>query len=128
MLADLHLAIEKVCPILGVFQTLEGDFGVNFAATATEEQKRNAFEILANWKDQPEPRLVYSLDFLDRFPESVQLLIVTAAQSNPTIRLWYDRLLAAQQVDLNSPRLLAGLEAMKSAGLLTAEQIASALT
>lgn len=127
MLSDLHDAISKVCPIDGVYQTLEGDYGIQFAKNATEEEKRNAFEILANWKDQPEPRLVYSLDFLDRFPESVQLQIVTAAQSNPTIRLWYDRLLAAQQVDLNSPRLLAGLEAMKSAGLLTADQIASAL-
>lgn len=127
MLSDLHDAISKVCPIDGVYQTLEGDYGIQFAKNATEEEKRNAFEILANWKDQPEPRLVYSLDFLDRFPELVQLQIVTAAQSNPTIRLWYDRLLAAQQVDLNSPRLLAGLEAMKSAGLLTADQIASAL-
>jgi hypothetical protein len=127
MLADLDAAIRKLCPIIGVFQTLEGDFGVNFAASATDEQKRDAFEILANWVEPPEPRLVFSLDFLDRFPESVQLSIVSFAQSNPTIRLWYDRLLAAQQVDLNSPRLRAGLEAMQAAGLLTAEQIADAL-
>jgi hypothetical protein len=72
--------------------------------------------------------LVYSLDFLDRFSEQTQLKIVTEAMRIPAIRLWYDRLLAAQQVDLNSARLRAGLDAMRLAGLLTAEEIAQALS
>lgn len=127
MLTNLHDAVAKVCPIESVYQTLEGDYGVNFAKKATEEQKRDAFEILANWVDKPPPRLVWALEFLDRFPESVQLAVVAAAQNNPVIRLWYDRLLANGSVDLDNERLRTGLYAMRDAGLLTQEMIDKAL-
>ena len=127
MLSDLDAAIRKVCPISGVYQTLEGDYGVNFSSDATEDQKRDAFEILSKWVDKPPPRLVWALEFLDRFPESTQLAVVAAAQSNPVIRLWYDRLLANGSVDLDNERLRAGLNAMRDAGLLTQEMIDAAL-
>ena len=127
MLSDLDAAVRKVCPISGVFQTLEGEYGINFADEATDEQKIAAMEVLKNWVDKPPPRLVWALDFLDRFPEAVQLAVVTAAQSNPVIRLWYDRLLANGSVDLDNERLRAGLNAMRDAGLLTQEMIDKAL-
>jgi hypothetical protein len=127
MLSDLHDAVAKVCPISGVFQTLEGDYGINFADEATEDQKIAAMDVLKNWVDKPPPRLVWALEFLDRFPESVQLAVVAAAQSNPAIRLWYDRLLANGSVDLDNERLRAGLNAMRDAGLLTEEMIDAAL-
>lgn len=127
MLTDLHEAIKRVCPIESVYQTLEGDYGVHFSENATDEQKKNAFEILANWVDKPPPRLVYALEFLDRFSESTQLAVVAAAQKDPAIRLWYDRLLANGSVDLNSPRLIAGLNVMRDAGLITQSEIDSAL-
>jgi hypothetical protein len=127
MLSDLHDAIAKVCPISGVYQTSEGDYGINFADEATEEQKIAAMDVLKNWVDKPLPRLVWALEFLDRFPESTQLAVVAAAQSNPAIRLWYDRLLANGSVDLDNERLRAGLNAMRDAGLLTQEMIDAAL-
>lgn len=127
MLADLDAAIRKVCPIIGVFQTLEGDYGVNFSDDATDEQKSAAISILHSWKEPPERRLVYALEFLDRFSESTQLKVVAAAQTNPAIRLWYDRLLANGSVDLDNTRLIAGLHAMRDAGLLTQDEIDAAL-
>lgn len=127
MLSDLDAAVRKVCPIEGVYQTMEGDYGVIFSSEATGEQKKAAFAILISWVDPPQPRLVWALDFLDRFPEPVQLAVVAAAQSNPVIRLWYDRLLANGSVDLNNDRLRAGLYAMRDAGLLTQEMIDAAL-
>ena len=127
MLANLDAAIRKVCPIHGVYQTMEGDYGVNFSEDATDDQKTAAMAILSTWKDQPSPRLVWALDFLDRFSESTQLAVVAAAQKDPAIRLWYDRLLANGSVDLNSPRLIAGLNAMRNAGLITQSEIDSAL-
>jgi hypothetical protein len=127
MLADLHEAISKICPILGVSKLLDGTYSISFLGNATEQQRQAAQALADLWVDGPEPRLVFSLDFLDRFSEQTQLKIVTEAMKIPSIRLWYDRLLAAQQVDLNSPRLRAGLEAMRQAGLLTTEEIAQAL-
>ena len=127
MLADLHEAIAKICPINGIAKLADNAYEIIFRDEATPEQRQAAQAIVDSWVEPAEPRLVYSLDFLDRFSEQTQLKIVTEAMRIPAIRLWYDRLLAAQQVDLNSPRLRAGLEAMRQAGLLTTEEIAQAL-
>jgi len=128
MLDELHNAVSLVAPISGVEKFPDGTYGVNFLDSATLEQRQAAQAIVDSWVEPAEPRLVYSLDFLDRFSEQTQLKIVTEAMRIPAIRLWYDRLLAAQQVDLNSARLRAGLDAMQLAGLLTAEEIAQALS
>lgn len=127
MLSNLHAAIAAVAPILGVEQYVDGRYGVNFSPEATDEQRAAGQAIADAWIDLPAPRLVYSLDFLDRFSETTQLAVVTAAQQNPVVRLWYDRLLANGSVDLDSARLHAGLNALRDAGLLTQSEIDSAL-
>jgi hypothetical protein len=127
MLADLDAAVRAICPIIGVQLFVDGRYEIIFDDTATPEQRQAAQQIVDNWVDPPERRLVWSLEFLDRFPESAQLAVVAAAQANPAIRLWYDRLLANGSVDLDSPRLIAGLNAMRDAGLLTQEMIDHAL-
>ena len=127
MLSDLHNAIKKVCPINGLAQDITGAVRIDFAEEATDSQKAMAQNILDTWVDPPPRRLVWALDFLDRFPEETQLAVVTAAQANPQIRLWYDRLLANGSVDLDNDRLKDGLYAMKTAGLLTQEMIDNAL-
>lgn len=127
MLTDLHDAVSAVAPIIGVEQYADGTFGVIFSPEATEQQRQAARLIANSWVDLPVRRLVFALDFLDRFPESTQLAVVAAAQTNPAIRLWYDRLLANGSVDLDSPRLRAGLQTMLAAGLLTQAEIDAAL-
>lgn len=59
-----------------------------------------------------------SLEFLDRFTEVEQLAVVSATMSNPAIKLWYDRLLAASYVDLSDPRTEAGIDALIAADLI----------
>jgi hypothetical protein len=127
MLADLDSAIRKVCPIIGVQLCIDGRYEVVFDDSATESQREAAQEIINGWKEPEERRLVWALDFLDRFSETTQLAVVAAAQTNPSIRLWYDRLLANGSVDLDNPRLIAGLNAMRDAGLMTQEMIDKAL-
>lgn len=58
------------------------------------------------------------LEFFDRFTEEEQLAIVAATMSDPQIKLWYDKLLAASFVDFNDQRLQAGLQAMVAKGLI----------
>ncbi|HWU35472.1 MAG TPA: hypothetical protein VN023_09590 [Methylovorus sp.] len=61
-----------------------------------------------------------SLEYLDRFTEAEQLAVATAAMSNPAVKLWYDRMLAASYVDIEDPRVAAGIDALITAGLLDA--------
>lgn len=127
MLTKIHLAIESVCPIQGVSFFGDSKYEIQFDESATNEQRIAAQSIVDSWVEPPEPRLIYALDFLDRFSETTQLAVVAAASQNPAIRLWYDRLLANGSVDLDSPRLRAGLETMQEAGLLTSAEIETAL-
>ena len=69
-----------------------------------------------------EPRTCTPLEFIERFTEAEQLAVVTAAMQVPALRLWYDKLMAAQQVVEDDPRLAIGLEALVSAGLITAQR------
>ena len=126
MLSDLHEAVSKIAPIAGIGAS-ENGYIIQFLDEATLEQRQAAQHIVDNWVDPPERRLVWALDFLDRFSEATQLAVVAAAQTNPAIRLWYDRLLANGSVDLDNPRLIAGLHAMRDAGLVTQEMIDNAL-
>lgn len=71
----------------------------------------------------PEPVVVTrsrfsSLEYLERFTEAEQLAIVGATQGNTAVKLWYDKLLAAEYVDLADPRIEQGLAALVAAGLL----------
>jgi len=69
----------------------------------------------------PFPRLS-SLDLLDLFTEDEQLAVVQATLTSAPVKLWYDRLLAAEYVTYEDPRTEAGLAALVGAGLLTPER------
>lgn len=127
MLADVDKAVRQVCPIEGVTLLLNGGYTIQFEQSATIAQKIAAQAVVDAWVELPEPRLVWALEFLDRFSEATQLAVVSAAQQNPSIRLWYDRLLANGSVDLNNARLIAGLNAMRDAGLMSQAEIDVAL-
>ena len=70
----------------------------------------------------PEYRKLTSLEFLDLFTEAEQLAIATAAMQSAQVKLWYDRTIAAMFITLADPRTEAGLNALVTAGLLTAER------
>jgi len=62
---------------------------------------------------------VTPLQYVERFTDTEQLAIVTATMTNPAIKLWYDKLMAASEVVFFDPRLSAGMDALVSAGLIT---------
>lgn len=69
--------------------------------------------------DAPTQRRFTSLEFLDLFQEPEQLAIVEASMQSATIKLWYDRTLAASFIAITDPRVSAGLDALVDANLLT---------
>jgi hypothetical protein len=127
-IANIDIAVRAVCPILGIRLMADESVNIVFDGSSTEEQRAAARAIVDGWVDPPPIRLIWSLDFMDRFSEATQLAIVTAAQSNPVVRLWYDRLLASGSVDLNNSRLIAGLHAMRDVGLLSQAEVDAALS
>lgn len=70
----------------------------------------------------PKVRRFTSLEALDLFTKGEQLAIVEATLTEPAVKLWYDRLLAASFVSYEDPRTEGGLEALVTAGLLTPER------
>lgn len=81
--------------------------------------------------DEPEPliesiQMVKSwtpLQFIEQFTDDEQLSVKTLSMSNAQIGLWYDKLLASQEVIVDDARLIAGLNALVSAGVLTQERV-----
>lgn len=59
------------------------------------------------------------LEFMDLFTEAEQLAIAGAAMTDVAVKLWYDRAVGAQFIDVGDERLASGLQAFVTAGLLT---------
>ena len=75
--------------------------------------------------EPPPPKQFTSLEFLDLFTEAEQLAVAGAAMTSAAVKLWYDKMLAAGFVTISDPRTEAGLNALVSADLLTAERKAA---
>lgn len=62
------------------------------------------------------------LQFLEKFTESEQLAVVSATMANPQVKLWYDKLLSALDVNIEDERLIAGMNALVQFGLITQDR------
>ena len=76
---------------------------------------------------QPEPQppaypRFSALEMLDLFTEAEQLAVVQATMADAAVKLWYDRMIAATFVTYEDPRTDGGLQALVTAGLITAER------
>ena len=77
----------------------------------------------------PAPVTVFSsLDFLELFTREEQLAVVSATLVNAQVKLWYDKMLAADFIDLNDPRTTEGITALALAGLITPQRASTILT
>lgn len=70
----------------------------------------------------PEHPQFTALEMLDQFTEAEQLAVVAATMTEPAIKLWYDRLIAATYVTYEDPRTEAGLQALVDAELITSQR------
>lgn len=63
--------------------------------------------------------ILSSLQFMERFSLSTQLAVVAAAKQNDQVKLWYDKMLAADQIDLTDQRTIDGVNALVAAGVIS---------
>jgi hypothetical protein len=73
------------------------------------------------------PRILTVLQFRDRLTEAEEIAITAAGMASPAVRVWLDRLSGAQEVNLDDPRTVAGLNSMAEAGLLAPGRVVEIL-
>jgi len=76
----------------------------------------------------PPPGQFSSLAYLDLFTETEQLQVVTATMQSAQVKLWYDKMLAAEYITLADVRTEQGLAVLVSLSLLTPERKAQIIT
>ena len=59
------------------------------------------------------------LQFMELFTDAEQLAIVTATMSNAAVKLWYDKMLAAQEIVRTDERVVSGMAALVAYELIT---------
>lgn len=69
-----------------------------------------------------QPKQLSSLAYLDLFTETEQLAVVTATMQNAQVKLWYDKMLAAEYITLADVRTEQGLDVLVALLLLTPER------
>lgn len=75
----------------------------------------------------PSGRVVSRLNFLDRFTDAELAGILAAADASAAVQVWIKKLELAGEVDLDSPRTIAGVTALETAGLIAAGRAAAIL-
>lgn len=78
--------------------------------------------------DPDNSALIRPLAFLERFTSAERTTIRAAAGSDDALADWLDMLRAAQEIDLESQRTIAGLQALVDAGLISAARKDEILT
>ena len=92
---------------------------------SNQRYAQRAIDIENAAKEAAKPRMVGDFaEFMQLFEPAEQVAIKTASldPNNVQVGLWYDQAVAANSIDLESDRLLAGVQVMVEAGLLKAER------
>ncbi|MFN3752383.1 MAG: hypothetical protein ACK4SR_13575 [Thiobacillus sp.] len=69
-------------------------------------------------------RVVGKLAFMERFGDEELAAIYAAAKTDVRVEVWMDKLKLAGEIDLDDPRVMAGLQALEGLGLIGAGRAA----
>lgn len=74
--------------------------------------------------EAPEPASWTPLEFMERFTYEERVALRALAKNDPMAEDWLDLLRASQEVRLDDPRTMAGLNFMVLRGVLTYQRVA----
>jgi hypothetical protein len=66
----------------------------------------------------PSVRTLTKLEYMNRFTDVELAAIYTAAKSNVQVEVWLDKFKLAEEINLDDPSTIAGVQALEAAGLL----------
>jgi hypothetical protein len=75
----------------------------------------------------PSVRTLTKLEYMNRFTDAELAGIYTAAKSVIQIEVWLDKFKLAEEINLDDPATIAGVQALEAAGLLPAGRAAEIL-
>lgn len=78
-----------------------------------------ASEQAAQVEASPPQKVITKLQFLNRFTNEELAAVYTAAKTNVLIEVFMDKLKLAQEVNLDDPQTVGGLQSLAAAGLLS---------
>lgn len=73
------------------------------------------------------PRTLTPREFMDRLPMQRQAEVTAAAMQSPALLLFMLRLTGAREVDPSHPETVAGVTALRAAGVITEQEAAALL-
>ena len=79
----------------------------------------------------PEPVLksvLTPLEFLNRFTNEEAVTIIGLSKTDPMVELWWVKYNKAQDIDLDDPQTIDGVNALESAGIIAPGRAAEILT
>jgi hypothetical protein len=109
------------------YQTLPERIRLNDGSTRTSLNELSEAELIALGiefieGDYPVPPIqptpLTHKQFMDRFTDTELAAIMTAAKSSIELELWFKRFEMAQDILLNDPQTISGVNALETAGLI----------
>ncbi len=73
------------------------------------------------------PRVITKLAFMNRFTMEELAAIYTAAKTEVMVEVFLDKLKIAEEVNLDDPQTIVGLQALAASGLLTEARVQEVL-
>jgi hypothetical protein len=74
------------------------------------------------------PAIITLSDFMARFTSDESSAIATSAHTNLTVLLWVTKMSTAKTVNLNDPAIIAGIETLATAGVLSQTRVTEILS
>jgi hypothetical protein len=75
----------------------------------------------------PSVRTLTKLEYMNRFTDAELAAIYMAAKSNVQVEVWLDKFKLAEEINLDDPSTIAGVQALEAAGLLSTGRSAEIL-
>jgi hypothetical protein len=100
----------------------------NYVTIISSQAELNQVLIDNNLTPITPSSVITSLAFHNRFTDAEQLAVATAATSNPNVFNFYLLLALAGTVDLANAIVIAGVDALSTAGVITSDRATQILT
>lgn len=77
--------------------------------------------------DAPKSRILTRLAFMRRFTDAELATIYTAESQSVQLKVWLDKFRLAEEINLDDPEIVGGVNALEQAGILSVGRAAEVL-
>lgn len=104
--------------------TPEYDYYTQYLSPIFFDEDKKMFTYTVEQREIPIPRPVKSiltpLEFLNRFTDEEAINILSLSKTNSQVELWWVKYNKAQDIDLDDPQTISGVNYLESSGVIAA--------